>query len=751
MSIEAPTPFHRQARRVAPILVCLMLLGALFPKAFAQITAGAGYTVKRLAGDNDLGQHFSIARVGNDGNGFFYFADRQVLYAAICTGGDCRMEGAPLTSANRGQFVSSANLPGAANRPLVAYYDANTQDLRAGICSSSSVSGCRGFTADRALDTGGDVGQYTAMAVNPATGFAVISYYFATAGFGDARIYVCSNADCSAGSTANIDTNGDVGRNSAIAFGANLANFTNLFVVHDNLSTGQIRFLRATAPFSSFGGIDLGAGSDAAISVGSSGFPDIVYRGADDRLVHVRCLSFDCTGVNQVIQTLASPGKGFAPSITHMPNGNVFVTAQEQASGSLFGYLCNDAVCASPQVLTIETGPNLGDVSMALSFSDNRPLVLYQDSFAKDVRTAECASAACAQIRRRISANGTADTMGNFALRNDGRAVAIWLRDRSPMFGVCSDLPCSTVTERGTGGGNTDVRPAITIRPDGRPFAYYTSFGGTAAWDCADADCTSGTSRFVSGDGNSTSNISELALRSDGIPVMLYYRNTTFEVFLYVCGDTNCTTGTTRRLITEPAASTNFLIAFALEIGADNRAIVSYLRTSNNFSLTERRLLRCVDADCTSATALSLATQPQTASATPFALQGNGAPGFVETSSNRLLVRCNDADCASLVSTTLPVGSFSIQSLRFKQGNVPVVDAGVTNNTGGYHECSDVNCTSAPFTSVIAGTASTPTNFSGRLQLSAANQPVEIFDEGLAQDVWLAIPVSDNIFRSGFE
>jgi hypothetical protein len=729
------------------LIACLSLAST----ALAQITAGPGYTVARLAGDNDLGQHFSFARTTDDSSvGFFYFADRTALYSASCFASSCTGRGALTNTGDRGQFVSAAALPGVFNRPLVAYYDATNQDLRIGICSSSSS--CDGFSADRVLDSVGDVGQHTSVAINPVTGFAVISYYVATADIGDARLYVCSDADCSTGSTGTIATAGNVGRNSAIAFGANLSNFTNLFVVHDDQSSGQVRFERGVAPFTSFGGIDLGAGSDPALNVGSSGFPDIVYRGADDRLVHVRCLSFDCSGANQVTQTLAAAGKGFAPSMTRLPNGNVFVTAQEQASGTLFGYVCNDAVCASPQVLTIEAGPSMGGVSIASSRVDGRPLAFYQDALNKDVRSFECGTVACIDFQPRITANGISASAPNLALRSDGRAVAIWLQQRTPIIGTCNDLSCSAVTERATGGANTDFGPAIAIRPDGRPFAYYTSVGGTAAWDCADVDCTTGITRFVSGSGNSTSNLSKLALRSDGIPVMLYYRNTTNEVFLYLCSDVNCTSGTSRSLITEPIANSTTLSAFALSVGADNRAIVSYLRYSNNFTLSERRFLRCADIACTTTTASTLMTNPSFASSTPLALQSNGAASFVEFSTpNRGLIRCTDPDCTGIGTTALPFATNSSQSLLFRVAGQPIVDSGTRNNSNGFFECATASCLSATFNTTILSGAATPTQFIGPLVMTAQDQPAQILSETSAQDVWLAMPIGNSIFRNGFE
>lgn len=309
---------------------------------------------------------------------------------------------------DRGQFVSAVALPGAFNRLLVAYYDATNADLRAGLCNSQQ---CDFFSTDRLLDNAGAAGEHTAIAINPATGFAVISYYAAT--FADARLYVCSNADCITGSVSTIDTQNDAGKNGALAFGANLMNFTNLFAVYDDATLGTIKFSRSVLPFTSFGPMTLGAGTDAAINVGASGFPDIVFRGPSDTLVHVRCLSFDCSGANQTVQTLSMPGQGFAPSITRLPNGNAFITSQQDNS-ILRGYVCNDAACSAPQVLILEAGPGLGAPSIAASYSDGRPLAFYQDAINKDVRAAECASLACTSIASRVSVNGFAVKSAKF-------------------------------------------------------------------------------------------------------------------------------------------------------------------------------------------------------------------------------------------------------------------------------------------------------------------------------------------------
>ena len=732
---------------ITAVLYALAIAFGLFSTQIAaQIAAGPGYSIKQVAGDNALGEYFAFTRGTGDARvGFHYLADRQALYSGSCNGGLCTL-GTQLTSTgDRGQFVSAAVLPGAQNRTLVAYYDATAGDLRAGLCNSAAS--CSFFSAERMLDGGGDVGQHATIAVNPATGFAVIAYYSNT--LGDARLYACSNADCSAGAAQTIETSGNVGRDIAIAFGANLGSVTNLFAVYTESTLGEVRYTRGNAPFSTFSAITLDQGRDPAISINVSGFPDVVYRGAQDTLIYLRCLSFECTLANRVSQTIASAGKGFAPSITRLPNGNAFVTAQEPSTGTLFGYVCNSVNCSNPQVISMESGgvggAILGGTSIASTYADGRPLAFYRDATRQDVRTAECTSTACSAITSRISINGIAAKLPNFAIAPDGRVSSIWLSERTPIIGACSDAACTTVTPRATSGANSDARPAIAIRPDGRPFAYYASVGGTAAWDCADTSCSTGAERFVSGSGNSTSESVALALRSDGVPVMQYYRNSTKEVFVFVCADNNCNTGTERLLLTEPTANT-FLSSFSVHVGSDNRAIVSYIRFNSASSIFERRYVRCVDAACSSATAITLATSPQSLSNQGAALQSNGFLAFPETQN---LIRCADLACSTVTSTPLPFSPSESSSLRFAPGNVAVFDYAAPA-AGGFRVCADVNCATANLTGVISSSPS-EASFIGKLALNATSQPLLVFDETQAEDIWLAIPTADGVFKNGFE
>jgi cell shape-determining protein MreC len=99
--------------------------------------------------------------------------------------------------------------------PLISYYDGLNFDLKVAHCANLSCSG--GGTIATALDTAGDVGQYTSITIG-ADGRGLISYYDVTNG--DLKIAHCANADCTVASIAKLDSDGDVGQYSSITIGA---------------------------------------------------------------------------------------------------------------------------------------------------------------------------------------------------------------------------------------------------------------------------------------------------------------------------------------------------------------------------------------------------------------------------------------------------------------------------------------------------------------------------------------------------
>lgn len=87
--INQATPNANTAYRLTMGMVALVLMQS----ACAQVAPGAGYAIKRLAGDNDVGSHFALASIPNGRTGFFYAADQQALYSGGCVGAKVACKG----------------------------------------------------------------------------------------------------------------------------------------------------------------------------------------------------------------------------------------------------------------------------------------------------------------------------------------------------------------------------------------------------------------------------------------------------------------------------------------------------------------------------------------------------------------------------------------------------------------------------------------------------------------------------------
>ncbi len=715
------------------LLTSACLLGA--QAALSQPVAGPGHILRAIDGDNDLGEHFAMAERPGGRTGFFYLADERRLIASSCSGLTC--SGAnPLTNPalDRGRHVSAATRTALTNRPLLAYYDATNGDLIALDCLGAECS----FGIERTLESAGNVGQDTAIAIDPATGFAVISYY--DVGNGDLRLYRCASALCDSGSSVLVDGTGDRGRNSSIVFAG-----STLWIAYEDRTSGALMRARSTSPFSTFAVVSQPGGVEPSLTADGAGLLDMVWRETvTQTLQRLRCQDATCSTAAQ--STLAGAGRAFRPSATRTSAGNLMVSHAEPAANSVRATVCPDAACAAPQAVVFDTRPGIGGKSILRSTSNGLPLVYYQDSLRADVRAAQCTTAACSAFILRTALNGLPVSGARVATRPDGRAVVAYIRERRPWLAICSDARCTTVTRVVLPGFNSDTRPAVAVRPDGRPVVYYASVGGSELYDCANADCSSGTARAVSGSGNSTSDVIEMTLRSDGRPLLLYAVSNANDLFAFDCADVNCTTGAQRPLIDEPTPST-FLTNHGIGIGAGGRPIVRYGLFNFMTGVHQQRYLRCSDANCTSATVRTLGSDPVSTAGSPLAITSNGRAAFIENGPNTLAV-CDDADCLSL--TRFPLGyTGTAATLQLLPMDRPVyLTAG--NGFGNATVCGETACTSTVQRLMVIDGEPT-SSYLGSMALDATGSPLAAFEEQALADIVLALPLPEVIFANSFD
>ena len=696
---------------------------------------GTGYLVRQIDGENVVGEQFALVpRPSGGWTGFFYLADEWRLVSSSCYDTNCQGANdltAPLSE--RGQYVSAADRP-TINRPIAAFYDASAGALMALDCLTSECL----YGVTRTLDDDGDVGQHTAIAIDPATGFALISHY--DVDNARLKLFQCATAACDSGAAGVVDPVAGRGRGSRMAFAG-----SRLWIAYEDASAGEVRLAHAVAPYTTFATFAVGPGAEPDVTVTASATLELVWRNpTDDSLERMRCRDADCLDVQRT--TLAGAGHGHRPSATRTPTGQTLVAHYAPAEDKLLGTLCDDDDCALPTQIEFASGPALGGRAIPGVLAGN-PLAFHYDGDITGIRTSRCGNAACIGAVQRVVFDGLPASDVRVARRGDAPPVLAYIRQRQPWLAICSDALCSSVTRIPLPGGNSDERPALALRPDQRPFAYFASFGGSAAYDCADPACAAGEAREVTGSGNSTSNVIELALRDDGRPVLLYTVSNQSDVHLFLCADLDCSSGTSRLLVDE--ASGTFLGGFSVVVGPGDRPIAMYAASAPGGAL--QRFVRCDDSACTSASVHTLANRGNS-NATPLALRSDGRPVFIEADGVGLALGiCDSADCATVESVPLPFGG-SVRSLQLDAGDRPVFET-TSGTIARLVRCTDAACSDAT-REVLLFDADISSSYIGYTALDGSGAAVVALEEQTQGDVVLVVaePLRpEPIFGDGFE
>jgi hypothetical protein len=185
----------------------------------------------------DVGEYTSLAL---DSSGYpvisyyDYFPSHKDLKVLHCNDPNCAPGGdgtpipddiinSPDTGGDVGQFTSLAL--DSNGHPVVSYYDATNGDLKVMHCNDANCDPTvppppGGAESIASPDTTGDVGQYTSLVLD-AQGKPVVSYYDATKG--DLKVLHCDDVDCSGDESLNItfpDTVGNVGQHTSLRLDA---------------------------------------------------------------------------------------------------------------------------------------------------------------------------------------------------------------------------------------------------------------------------------------------------------------------------------------------------------------------------------------------------------------------------------------------------------------------------------------------------------------------------------------------------
>jgi hypothetical protein len=311
------------------------------------------------------------------------------------------------TTGNVGQFTSITI--GADGLPIISYYDATNGNLKVAKCGNAA---CTVGNALTAVDTVGNVGQYTSIAIG-ADGLPIIAYNDATNA--DLKVAKCGNADCSAGNTLNAVDTGTSVLSTSIAVALDglpvisyIASAGGVWVV---LKCGDAACSPALlAPRNIF--TTVGANSSIAMAIGSDGLPAIsFYVQASGDLVLAHCVRQNCFDTFSTVTTKNAVDTvgdvGAFTSLAIGADGMPVMSYIDITNGVLKVAKCDNVDCSGTpwlRVIGSAGGFSSGQATSIAIGVDGTPVISFQDRTSGAVgalKVAKCSNASCAPFFRR--------------------------------------------------------------------------------------------------------------------------------------------------------------------------------------------------------------------------------------------------------------------------------------------------------------------------------------------------------------
>jgi len=225
--------------------------------------------------------------------------------------------------------------------PVISYLDNTNSDLKVAVCNDAT---CTAPTLST-VDSAGNVGWFTSLALN-ASGFPVISYWDGTNN--DLKVAVCNDATCTAPTLSTVDSAGVVGWYTSLALNASgfpvisYFDFTNgdLKVTVDDSTPPTVLSHTLNASYASTGpsSFTVTFSENVGVSGGTSG-TDSATNPANYRIIN--------KGANGALETLAcnlplggDDSQVLPSSINYIPNTAIVTLGSALPIGNYRLFIC---------------------------------------------------------------------------------------------------------------------------------------------------------------------------------------------------------------------------------------------------------------------------------------------------------------------------------------------------------------------------------------------------------------------------
>jgi hypothetical protein len=341
-----------------------------------------------------------------------------------------------------------------------------------------------------------------------------------------------------------------------------------------------------------------GVGGGTSITVGNDGLPVITFWDNNASLLRViKCSTPSCSTSSTVTADTAG---GSSSSIAIGTDGLPVISYRDN-SGNLKAVKCSDSACAgSKTVTTVDgTGPNAFSTSIGIAL-DGLPVIAYHDSTNNRVKVAKCNDAACQTpaTLTPVTANATGGHFLSMAIGVDGLPViAYW----SQTFQTLNVLKCPNPACTGTVTPNPVTTigfgefTSIAIGADGLPMIAFTDSGRLRVAKCSALDCSGGAGlTFLTVITSNSGYRPALAIGADGLPVIAFQDNSSGNGDLKVakCSTTGCGGGPATTTMLAADGHVGFDISIA--IGADGLPVITY----HDNTTFQQKVVKCANAFC---------------------------------------------------------------------------------------------------------------------------------------------------------